>query len=423
MVRKLLPLLIAVSVAQAAGACPAMLFQVETVPRLKGARRGARVFAKEPSGAALRPIPFQVDPVDADGHLVFFPDNKYLDRPLDDSDVFTFRTQDFGPKVDFKREKLPCRGAYVFELQDPASQRYAYLTNCGAGAAALAFAPIVEFQPAKDFLESPVYRYRFNPENYMQFESISFRSAAQGTWETIAERSALMIRADVKNFFTMHFDAKEIESHLESHRVGPIGNLARLSFFLRILFFKIKMSLSTDVGFYEDSSHIPMMVNIPVDAFQYLNPASGILYTWILSPSAQTAPRRLQMPTLDPAFVKKGWKELAKEGLKYCVKDSCAYKYTVEISGKTLSMDLGLDRKLVERGFFPIYVEDARREKEAMGWDFELAKDEVRTGMYFEVSGLPSGGHPWDFWLRLGGASKASATCPAPLRFQEVKVL
>ncbi len=398
-----------------------MLFELETIPRLKGMRKGVRLFALDAATRKFRAAPVQIDPIDAEGHLKFNVEVHYPDHELDNDDFLTFRVEDFGPKADLKKDKLPCRGKPVLELRDPSSERYAYLTNCGSFGDAVAFAPLVDFKPEKDYLESPIYKYRFNPDNYMQFEAINFRNAVQGTWETIAERSALMIHADVKNFFSMNFDAKEIESHLESHRIGPVGNLARLSFYLKILFFKIKMSLSTDVGFYENSSHIPMMVNIPVDASKYLNPASGILYTWILSPAAQKAPRALTMPTMDTALIKKGWRELAKEGLKFCVKDQCTFKYTVEIADKTMSMDLGLERKLVERGFFPIYVEDARRHQESMGWDFDLAKDEVRTGMYFEVSGLSAGGHPWDFWLRLGGPSSASAVCPAPLRFEEVR--
>jgi hypothetical protein len=164
-----------------------------------------------------------------------------------------------------------------------------------------------------------------------------------------------------------------------------------------------------------------MMVNIPVDAYKYLNPGSGILYTWIFSPAAQNAPRQVTMPAMNVAEIKKGWESLAKTGLKYCVKDQCTYRYTVDVAGKTMSMDLGLERKLVERGFFPIYVQDAKTYREPMGWDFDLAKEESRTGMYFEVSGLSAGGHPWDFWLRLGGASAGSAACPAPLRIEEAK--
>lgn len=383
-----------------------------------GVRSGMRLYVKDPSFAGgFRPAPLQIDPIDKDGHIKFNEDKRYDDKEIDAWDMLTFRTEEFGQRLDAKKEKLPCRGATTYELRDPATNRYAYLTNCGKIAAASPlFAASVRFAEEQHFLESGIYRYRFNPSNYMQFQGISFRNTAQSTWDTIAERSKLMIRADVKNFFSMNFDADEIESQLEAKRLGPVANLARLSFFLKILLFKIRMSLATDVAFYTDSSHIPMMVNIPVDAHKYLNPASGIIYTWILAPAALNAPRRISMPTLNPDEVKKGWKELAKIGLKSCVKEFCSYRYTVDIGGKMLSMDLGLERKLVERGFFPIYIEDAAKHKEAMGWELEPdSKGDVRTGIYFEVSGLSSGGHPWDFWLRLGNAAVGDAMCPVPL--------
>lgn len=413
-------LLVALSTAPVARACPSVLFAVDTAPRLRGARKGLRLFTLNPPGT-FRLAPIQVDPVDGDGRLRFDLDPHYADHELDNSDFMTIRLEDFGPRADLKKNKLPCRGNPVLELRDPNTERYAYLTNCGSFGPPFVSVPAVNFQPEKDYLESPVYNYRFNPDNYMQFSSINFRDVARGTWQAVASSSALMIHADAKNFFTMDFDASEIESQLEAHRAGPLGNMARLSFYLKILFFKIRMSLSTDVGFYEDSSHIPMMVSIPVDASKYLNPGSGILYTWILGPLTQGAPRTIQMPALSVPLVKKGWRELAKDGLKFCFKDQCTYKYAVDIGGRSLSMDLVLDRKLVARGFFPIYVEDARRHQDAMNWDFEFKPTEVRTGMYFEVSGLQAGGHPWDFWLRLGSQTSASASCPAPMTYEAVK--
>ena len=403
-----------------ADACPALLFNSGLAPRLRGTRKGLRLFTKDATSGNFQAVRIGVDPLDPDGHLVFPLEANYFQRDLEPLDFMTLRVEDFGERLAPKRDKLPCRGAYVYELTDRQSNRYAYLTDCGTQGTTTNFPELVKFAPEQHVLESSVYRYRFNPANYMQFESISFHNSAQSTWETIAERSRLMIRADVKKFFTMTFDEKEIESHLEASRGGPIGDLARLSFFLRILFFKIKMSLSTDVGFYEDSSHIPMQVNLPVNAYSYLNPGSGIVYSWVLAGSAQGAPRRLSMPRLDPGLVEKGWQELAKVGLKSCVADVCTYKYTVEIGGRVLSMDLVLERKLVERGFFPLYIEDASKVKEAMKWEMEIPAGEARTGMYFEVSGLQEGGHPWDFWLRLGSGQTAESSCPAPMFFEEI---
>ncbi len=394
-------------------ACPAALFDFETTPRFSGIRQGVRLFAKGSSAGfknAISPIPFQIDPIDDDGHLVFFDDASYLEKNLDRYDMFSFRVEHFGGKIDLKTDKLPCQGPHVFELKDEKG-RFAYLTNCGLQARP-AFHPFrVAFEKEKHLLESPIYRYKFNSENYMQFHSIDFRNGNE--WATVAQDSRMLIRADVKNFFNMNFDSRQIESRLEASRLGPVGNLARLSFYLRILFFKIDLKLSTDVAFYEDSGRIPMMVNIPVNAQEYLHPGSGILYSWALSPEAEKAPKEIKMPALDIKEVKKGYKEYAKTGLANCKGKDCTFTYTVDYLNKRLSMDLVVKKELVEKGFFPVYVDDVLKYADEMGWDLNFPKGTKRPGLYFEVSGLPKGGHPWDFWLRLGTPREALKGCPA----------
>jgi len=402
--------------APVAKACPGALFAGEFSPVLQGPRAGLRLFTKAgPASVGWRTIPLQVDPVDSDGMLIFFDDAAYLGKNIAQTDYLTFRPEDFGKAFTPGRDHLPCQGAVVYELKDEARGSYGYLTNCGPLAPqALSRPPAVAFDRTHNLLESAFYRYRFNSDNYMQFDSISFKNL-QNAWDLIAKDSRLLIRADVKNFFTMSFDSRQIESHLEASRMGPVGDLARLSFYLRIFVFKIQMSLSTDVGFYADSGHIPMMVNIPIDAFNYLHPASGILYSWVLSPLAQAGKTDIHMPRLDVGLVKKGAKELAKAGLTYCNGADCLFRYTVDVRGRRLSMVLGVKRDLVAKGFFPLYVDDVSHSREAMGWDPD-ATPGSRHGMYFEVSGLPSGGHPWDFWLKLGPQTGDTSVCPTPVR-------
>lgn len=404
------------AVAAEAFACPGALFDFETTPRMSGVRQGVRLFAKGSSAGSktgITAVPLQIDPIDEDGHLVFFGDNSYLGKNLERYDMFSFRTEHFGEKIDPKTEKLPCQGQHVFEVRDEKGG-FAYLTNCGLLAPPVFHPFRVSFQKDEHLLESGVYQYRFNPENYMQFHSIAFKNGA--SWAKVAEDSRMLIRADVKNFFDMNFDSRQIESHLEASRLGPVGDLARLSFYLRILFFKIDLKLSTDVGFYEDSGRIPMMVNIPVNAQEYLHPASGILYSWALSPEAEKAPKEINMPALDVKEVKKGYKEYAKVGLKHCKVTDCTFAYSVDFQGRRMSMDLVVKKALVERGFFPVYVDDIVKYRKDMGWDLSFPPGTKRPGLYFEVSGLPKGGHPWDFWLRLGTPKEAGKDCPTLVR-------
>jgi hypothetical protein len=322
--------------------------------------------------------------------------------------------------MDVNMPPLPCSSGAIYEVSTAAG--VAYLTSCAAMANSVParFPARVTFDQAHHTLQSRFYRYRFNPDNYMQFASIAF-PGARGEWDEVASDSRLLIHADIKNFFTMRFDSRQIVSRLEASRLGPIANLARLSFFLRILLFKVRMSLATDVGFFVDSAHIPMQVDLPVNAYERLNSGSGILYSWHLASAAVVATKTMRMPRLDPALVHMGFKDLAKLGLNYCHGDSCLFNYTVDFHGQQLSMALDLRRSLVEKGFFPMFVADTHKPSEAMGWGLDAEEDTKHIGMYFEVSGLPEGAHPWDFWLRLGAPDQVQLSCPQAVALRLIK--
>ena len=128
------------------------------------------------------------------------------------------------------------------------------------------------------------------------------------------------------------------------------------------------------------------------------------------------------MPVLDPEVVKKGPRALADIGVRYCQGKDCHFRYMVDLNGQRLAMDISIRRDLVERGFFPFYVSDASAVSDSMGWDGGEGMDgSARSGMYFEVSGLPQGEHPWDFWLRLGSPVESRRSCPAPVRVNLIR--
>ena len=352
-------------------------------PKIKGPRHGLKLFALRETGKtkAWQELALQVDPVDEFGRLQFFDNEAWRTADLSPLDYLTFRVEDFGVKADFKADQLPCRGEITYELLGRMGRKtYGYLTNCGKMAPPLSAPFPVAFDGKQHKLESSNYVYEFNRQNYMQFNAIKFRN--KNGFDDVARDSQLMIKADVKNFFTMRFDSDDIVSKLEATRLGPIGDLANLSFFLKILFFKIRMSLTTSVGFYEDSGHIPMMINIPVNATKYLNAGSGILYSWEVSPAAAKGKTIISMPNVNAAEIKKGYAHIAKQGMEHCKKGRCLYRYSVDVDGRTLSMDFGIDREHVKRGFFPHYVEDVGKFDESMGWDVDIAKGKKRVGMY-----------------------------------------
>jgi hypothetical protein len=410
----------AVFTSQKVKACPAALFGQDLLPQMQAKRQELVIYSGKYTGVAghkssvqWTPVPLQVDPIDQQGHIDF-TSKTFLGRPLVSSDLIMFRTEAFGDKIDLKRHKMPCSYSDVFEMREAGANRFAYLTNCLDKDLIRNYPQSVSFNKKDSNLETRHYLYEFNSENFMQFNNIYLRRSNK-TLERVAKDSKLVITSDVKNFFTLHFDSKQIESKLEDSRLGPIANLARLTFFLRILFFKLDMSLSTDVAFFEDSGHIPMMINLPVDSFKYLNPKSGILYTWVIPNEIDRNTIVTRMPALDVGKTGLGWKNLSQMGLAYCRSSLCQYSFGLETAEKSLTMKMEIKRSLVEKGFFPQYVGDVNQFREAMDWDIETEPGVRRLGMYFEFSGLPKGGHPWNFWLKMNDKKTISTSCPVPM--------
>jgi hypothetical protein len=399
--------------------CPAGLFMDELNPRIEGPRSGLRMFVKH--SGHFSQIPLQVDPVDNDGRLMFFDNEDWRTAPADKNDMLTFDVAKFGEKIDYEKDQLPCRGPITYQLRDKYSMKFGYVTNCGPKHKPLITPTFpVSFDGPNHTIKAKNYSYIFNSDNYMQFKSISFRNE-QGREEPVAQDSELLIHADIKNFWSMDFDSDEIVSKLEASRLGPVGDLARVSFYLKVMMFKIDLELHTNVGFYEDSGHIPMMVSIPVDARSWLNHGSGILYSWKPTEITKKSESKINMPALDVDLVKKGVKPRSGLGLKYCKADYCYFDHATYIEGRRLSLDFGIEKKLVAMGFFPMFVDDVGKYKDKMKWDIKLKDKEHRIGVYFEVSGMPEGGHPWDFWLSLGDKRSGEASCPHPVRYHRVR--
>jgi hypothetical protein len=403
--------------------CPAAVFGHELLPKLAGPRGNIRLFAAKTQDLSFSQekrvfqqkfkwvtIPIQVDLVDEAGHIAYI-ERDFMGDLLSQSDLIMLNTNAFGDRVSMVHGAFPCKAKGFYELKDRTSEKYAYLAQCEELVNTVDYPKVVSFDKSRNLLTSKYYMYEFNPYNYMQFKSIKI-NGNNNDYIEVARDSKLIITSDVKNFFSLHFDSKQIESNLERTRLGPIANLARLSFFLRILFFKLDMSLSTDVAFFEDAGHIPMMINLPVDSYKYLNPKSGILYTWNIPQGAVDQNFVINMPSIDPAITAQGFKRLGEYGQKYCLEGICSYFFSFLTGGRTLTMKMEITEELVKKGFFPQFVSDVSIYRKAMDWEIELNKGSRNIGMYFEFSGLPKGGHPWSFWLKMTQNGNAEYHCP-----------
>jgi len=343
--------------------------------------------------------PIQIDPRDPGGNLLF-PKDDFMNHALQASDRMSFETRELkGEKVfvSTNKKNAPCGANAGQEFQT--GSEFGWIFNCTESATEdISHDAPVQFMQDKALITSQGYRYYFDPSNHILFQRVEIKQ--NDKWVIAAEDSSLNIRSDIKNFFTLNFDPTDISSRLEEYRMGPLGMVGRVSFYLNILFFKIKLALTTDVSFYKDSAHVPMIMFSPVEASKYLNPKSGIYYSWkdYLPMQRWNIPDRI----LETTEVK----ELLNQK---CQESFCTHKMIVP---DLLTMEFQISRSLAEKGFIPVWAKAEDVAKKTIPAIHIRPKAE---GLYFETSRLEKGGHRWDFWLGLG-ASKA-AKCPSNIGF------
>ncbi len=242
-------------------------------------------------------------------------------------------------------------------------------------------------------IASRFYKYKFKPENQMLFDEVTLKGTSN---VVLAKDSDLYIRSDVKNFFTLNFSSSDIESKMMDRRIEPLTALASIGFYLKVLFFKLTLDLRTDVAFFESSANIPMVMTLPVNASKRLNSKSGVLYSFQLGDAITKDSLSVNMPLLKSNSI---FGDFSADGLAYCG-EFCRFDLVVPSGGKRLKLQITMARHLVEKGFFPWFVGDVGALQKDMSWSLrsDMALNQ-RVGIYFEVSKLPKGSHPWDFWI------------------------
>src|SRR5690606_34212215 len=158
---------------------------------------------------------------------------------------------------------------------------YIYLAYCEQANTLMRLAPVVHNEK-KLSIEAPSYTFEYQAKNHILFKNIVVNDGSNSI--DVAKDANLKIRANLKKFFTFEFDSRDIRSRIEASRTGPQGFIGFASFYLKVLFFNINLKLTTGVSFWEDSVHVPMVMNIPVKPHEWLHPASGLLYSWRYDP-------------------------------------------------------------------------------------------------------------------------------------------
>jgi len=433
----------------ATGICPAYAFGRELPNAFVGTPRGnLQLFARtaaastqsvdQPAAPQWKRLQLQVDPLDAEGLLVRDPEAKpgLAARSLPEltaDDRLVFETTDFGARLASPAEtkKFSCQSGrphLMHELSAPdgttGNRVYAYLVSCpaeGRTTDTLGEAAVVHDQKART-ITSGTFSYKYLPTNQLLFEEIRVRRALTGGQEesTLAASAAsLLLRLDVRNFLTLEFDNSDVESYVEATRHGDLGIVGQINFYMRLLVFKVNLKMATVASFYRSSANIPAIIDVPVNAPRRLRPGSGMIYSYNLDSTRLDATGETHpVHVYDAARIRKGWQATAELGLRTCNRtQTCVYRLGGDVAGERFGLEMGIDRSLVERGFFPMLVHDSEQFAIDVGWEKERKTNgPPRTAMYFETSGLPKGKHRMDYWIRVGGTG--AGKCPAEFRHE-----
>jgi hypothetical protein len=411
--RTLLILLVS-SVSSISFACPAFLGAKEVQSTLKSAntlRSQMRLFTIQDSQIDDKTVtrweekPVQVEPLNEENLLILDEKNPPTTFPVAANDRIVMRVEDFGAKLS-DQKNAPCHAENVYEIKNSKNQ-FAYLAACRSNQPFLG-RPVIH-TPKDRMINASLYRYQYLPNNQLMYEKLIATDPATKKEFVGAANSNMILHLDIKKFFTMDFNNDDVNSMITGSYEGSVGTLSNISFFLKLMFFKIDLKMDTSVAFYGDSGLIPTKFEAPME--DILHPGSGMLYNWQTAQSKIDHERtRKTLPYADPKLILSGPEKLAKAGLKHCDKD-CTFRLQGSLGSSPFSLDINLDRYMVEKGFFPIFVSDLKQFAAEMEWDLDEEPPANTIAIYFENSGLPKGFHHMRQWIRMGEASN-SDTCP-----------
>jgi hypothetical protein len=418
---------LAVAAPPLADACPAYVQGKDVLLLGSAPRSSLALFALASGGKSWQALPLQVDPLDENG-VLRSPASGAPDlatKPFEANDRLALRREGFGARAVAGAPPLPCRARRVVELRTPGDRpTYAYLAACdGPPSPALAPPLPVRHDAAQRRITAERYDYVYLPNNQLMYKTMTTRDPAGASAPMLASTDAeLDLHLDIVNFFTLDLGNDDVESYVSASRIGNVGMLANMDFYLRLLFFKIDLKMATTVGFWGDSAHIPSLVDVPRDGPSMLHPDSGLLYAFKAHAARfdQSRPERT-MPNADAKVLLAGPDTAARVGAAYCGATMCTFRLRGTIGPQAFGIDVDIAPELVKMGFFPMWVPDVAAFKKAMGWTDEVdAADVGRVALYINNSGMKQGQYKFDQWLRVGPPESMVESCPQPVTVGEL---
>lgn len=359
-------------------------------------------------------LSLQAVPVNAE---LGYDSKRIADPTITSRDRLMFETSGFSSRADAK-VPLPCGATRSLELNSPAaaggSIAHAYLVECQQH-------PKIEIEPrnpvtvdpAKRLIKSAEYLYTYHPRNELLYESLIARTST-GEMVNATYKSDVAIRLDIKRFFTLEFDNSDVESYVMASQAGPVGLVEGVSFFLRLLAFKIDLKLSTIASFFEKSANIPMLIDVPRNGPDVLHRGSASLYSFkIDKASLNTTHPMSTMPVYKGLQTAEEQQAQTKAVLERCAETECRFRLMGNVEKDIFAIDMKVPRNVVEMGFYPVYVEDVGSFRKAADWKKDPRADGNSRAFVYETSGLAKGRYKIDTWILFGQTALSPEGCPA----------
>ena len=402
--------------------CPVILKAEEIIPFgmpiVRHQLFAFRATQSSKGGLSWENFPLHLDPLDRNGKLDFSQGLKPWSSRLSPNDRLVLLNEDFVEQPDsLLPDQWPCEADAAYELRlahDPKRKALLFLCRHIQNNFSSSSTP-VKIDAEKRTINTETYQYTYRRSNQLLFDAISLRRG--GKLYEVSTEADQLIYSDIKNFFTMRFGADDVEAKILDYRHSPLGLASRLSFFLRILFFRINLSLLPEAYYFKDSVYIPMVMHLPVHASDYLNFRSGVFFTWKTATEVRWDLSQSRMPTIDQYLAANSLGQLKSIAASFCQKHSCRFSAVAILpTNERVELIFSLRPGLIDRGFFPFFITDSTVLDKT--WGRVSSFSGKRQGFFFETSGLGKGSHLWDFWIRFDAlkqnASPATEiSCPS----------
>ncbi|MBF0299437.1 MAG: hypothetical protein HQK51_12000 [Oligoflexia bacterium] len=271
------------------------------------------------------------------------------------------------------------------------------------------YADSLKIDTKENFVSSSAYEYFFDKKNHLLINKLFYkqdRSKDKSNKKYLAiSDSDLFIHLDMKNFFNIDITKEDVQSEILSTFINDNIISEKITFFYKLLFFKIRLKMDTKISFYENKAHIPMNIDVPTNGSTYLNPGSGLLYFWKngelkfeLSNEKETLPKI----NLKKISNKIDFKGLVAVGLKYCndSSENCVYKIKAKLEERNINIDIFVPKDIVKNGFYPMWIDNISEFNRIMKWS-PFKENENNSAVYFEISGLKKGQFVMDYFITM----------------------